>query len=317
MAEYRVRTADSKDTERILETLRLALGETPVLRRTPELWDWKHHLNPFGRSIVVVAEASDEIVGVRALMRWRLVTPDGTRVSCVRPVDTATHPSFQRRGIFRNLTLTALDIARDEGVDLVFNTPNDKSAPGYLGMGWSEVAALGVQARPRLRRSVRPDANRAPSIEDWAPDFEEARSHPIMANDRPAVGLRTPRDADYLSWRFGKHPTASYGSLTRPGDGILIARAGVRRGRSELVLSELLQSPSPSLVREALRRSRAAYVAGWFSPGSPERGIAIRSGVIPLPMRTLTLVALPLSQIDMNVFDIASWDLSTGDLELL
>ena len=65
-------------------------------------------------------------------------------------MDTATHPDFQRRGIFSRLTEAAVEAARDDGVDLVFNTPNEKSGAGYLKMGWQEVGPIGVMVRPGI-----------------------------------------------------------------------------------------------------------------------------------------------------------------------
>ena len=41
-----------------------------------------------------------------------------------------------------------------EGVDVVFNTPNTQSRPGYLKMGWIDVGRLPVAARPTGLRSL-------------------------------------------------------------------------------------------------------------------------------------------------------------------
>ena len=136
----------------VLDLLRAALGEPPLLRRTPELFAWKHFDNPFGRSLAVVAESDDLIVGLRAFMRWDLVTPAGDTLRCVRAVDTATHPDYQRRGIFRRLTEETLELALAENMDLVFNTPNEKSGAGYLSMGWTKSGLLAYwHARRRAR----------------------------------------------------------------------------------------------------------------------------------------------------------------------
>ncbi|MGH8947482.1 MAG: GNAT family N-acetyltransferase, partial [Acidimicrobiia bacterium] len=72
------RQLDDADVLPVLDLLRAALGEPPLLRRTPELFAWKHFDNPFGRSLAVVAETDNRIVGLRAFMRWVLVTPDGS-----------------------------------------------------------------------------------------------------------------------------------------------------------------------------------------------------------------------------------------------
>ncbi|HEU4749505.1 MAG TPA: GNAT family N-acetyltransferase, partial [Acidimicrobiia bacterium] len=100
----KIRPYHAGDLNGVLEILRAALGESPILQRTSELWAWKHQLNPFGPSLILVAEVAGRLAGVRALMRWELSLPDGSRLRCLRAVDTATHPQFERRGIFRKLT---------------------------------------------------------------------------------------------------------------------------------------------------------------------------------------------------------------------
>ena len=54
--------------------------------------------------------------------------------------------------MFSRLTRAALD-ALDGQVDLVFNTPNGKSGPGYLKLGWREVGRVPVAVR--VRRPLR------------------------------------------------------------------------------------------------------------------------------------------------------------------
>ena len=88
----------------------------------------------------------DRIVGLRAFMRWEFVR-GGEVLHAVRAVDTATHPDYQGKGLFTAMTMHGLDVISDDGIDFVFNTPNDKSRPGYLKMGWQEVGKLPVAIR--------------------------------------------------------------------------------------------------------------------------------------------------------------------------
>lgn len=319
MNELEIRHATPSDTPAILETLRRALGETPLLRRTEALWNWKHFDNPFGKSIVLLAVSPEgRVAGVRALMRWELAIGDQT-IRCVRAVDTATHPEFTRRGIFRSLTEHAVDQAATEGVDLIFNTPNEKSGAGYIKMGWAEVGWIGVQARPRIGRSVQPSDEEAPSIAEWLPQrspvpTEAGSEH----DDRARRQLATPTTPAYLRWRFHQHPTASYGFVQYDKESGLVVRASSRKGRSELVASAFLGQARSGAVRRTVRMMRARYLAGWFSPGSPERRAAILGGLVPLPgIKTLRLVCRPLTDLGVDPFDMSSWRLGTGDLELL
>ena len=126
-------TADSRldvrgipPTERqdeVLELLRAAMPGDAERWVNQSLWDWKHVTNPFGASLVLIAESGGgQIAGLRAFMRWRLRVASRT-LEAYRPVDTATHPDFRRLGIFTRLTLAAVEHARGAGGDIIFNTP--------------------------------------------------------------------------------------------------------------------------------------------------------------------------------------------------
>ncbi|HSF87491.1 MAG TPA: GNAT family N-acetyltransferase [Acidimicrobiia bacterium] len=315
-ATVTIRPYADGDLSGTLELLEAALGETPLLKRTPELFAWKHLDNPFGRSILLVAEAEGRIAGLRAFMRWELETAAGQRLRCVRAVDTATHPEFQRRGIFSRLTRAALDAAERDGVDLVFNTPNPKSGAGYLKMGWQHVGAIGVLAAPS-RGIVRgkPAQDQPPRPEDYLANPQPANN--LEVSDRSAAGLRTPRTGAYLRWRFSQHPTARYVRIDRKGS-TAIVRPNLRGGRRELVLSDVFGPHPGAAIGATIAQSRAAYVAGWFSEGSPERAAAMRRGLVPIPkLTTLTLVARPLRALPTDVGSLAAWDLASSDLELL
>ncbi len=304
------------DLDAVLGLLRSSLGETSLLQRTPELFAWKHLDNPFGRSIILVADAEGTIAGLRAFMRWELTTPQGETLRCVRAVDTATHPDFQRRGIFSTLTEAAVEAAREDGVHLIFNTPNEKSGAGYLKMGWQQVGPIGVMMRPGIGLLRKGTGDGIPQTGDLVPGSEPLMDFPPVTARLPR-GLRTARTPDYLRWRFTAHPTARYAAV-EAADGIAVVRPNLRSGRRELVLSELIGPGSAAAARETARRSRADYMVGWFSKGSPERSAAVSAGLIPLPKVTaLTLVARPLRDLPVDVTSPASWDLAMGDLELL
>lgn len=304
-----VRQIQDDDLPEVLDVLRSALGEPEGLERTRSLWDWKHVRNPFGRSIVLVADIDGRIAGVRAFMRWDLIGSEGDTIRCVRAVDTATHPDFHRRGVFQTLTTAAVEEARDRGIHLIFNTPNPQSGAGYVKMGWSKVGGIAVMVAPTIRLLSR--RLEAPAVID-API---GPPHPPPP-DRAPMGWRTPRTAEYLEWRYGSHPTARYRSVEVAGSAAVL-RENVRNGRSELVVSDLLGPTSVAALAEARRRAKAAYLVGSFRSGTPERRAALRCGMVPIPrVRALTLFARTLADIG-SVTDLNAWDLTLGDLELL
>lgn len=307
------RVLQNSDVEEVLDLMRAALGEPPLLRRTPELFRWKHVENPFGRSLALVAVEDGRIVGLRAFMRWDLQTPQGETLRCVRAVDTATHPDYQRRGIFRRLTEECVEIATSEGIDMIFNTPNEKSKPGYLKMGWHEVGPIGGLVRPSLHMLGRTEGQ----------SLEPGRflHHLLPAGgpppaDRPAMGLRTPRTPEYTAWRFGAHPSARY-FLGEGEGGQAVVRPNLRRGRAELVIADTFGDASRAIAA-AIRETHSAYLATWFSKGSPERSAAVRRGFIPVPgLQALTLVMRPLRDLGDTLGTMEAWDMAVSDFELL
>lgn len=307
------RSLVESDLDEILDLMRSSLGESGLLKRTPEMFAWKHFKNPFGRSIGLVAESSGgEIVGLRTFMRWELSTPGRERLRCIRAVDTATHPEFQRQGIFRRLTEEAIEMARADGVHLVFNTPNSKSKPGYLKMGWLEVGAIGALLRPSLRFLAHPRTHFETSPDPDAEPYVNTGSQ----RDRAPLGLRTPREANYLRWRYTEHPTADY-FLAGDGEGVAVVRPNVRRGRRELVVADVFGPPGEGL-RAAVSSSRADYLGTFFQKGTVERRAAARVGFLPIPgYKALQLVMRPLVELPASYRQLSAWDISVGDFELL
>ena len=118
----RIREAVDADLPQILEVLQSSLGWVPD-EQYAAFYRWKHQENPFGVSPAWVALDGERIVGLRVWLRWRFVR-HGQRWDAVRAVDTATHPEYQGRGIFRRLTTASLEVPREDGIAHVFNTPN-------------------------------------------------------------------------------------------------------------------------------------------------------------------------------------------------
>ncbi len=262
-----VRRLDDADLDEVLDLLRLALGWelTPRFRR---YFEWKHRTSPFGSSPGWVAVDGGRIVGVRLFQRWELA--QGTnRVGAVRAVDTATHPDHQGRGIFRMLTMTAVEELTGDGVGFVFNTPNTKSMPGYLKMGWSIGGRLpvGVLPAPRPRsllrlRAARTGADRWPLDTDVGEQATFARDDEVAPSD-DRLGI--VRSTDYLTWRYGWEELGYRRSRIDGAD--LVWRLRRRGDATELTLSDSLGSTAPLAPAKLLRATGADVALGHRRPG--------------------------------------------------
>jgi GNAT superfamily N-acetyltransferase len=325
-----IRPYQSDDEAAVLELLSASLGSGPAGSRPATFFRWKHLTNPFGTSLMLIAEHAETIVGLRAFMRWRF-TFDGGEIAAVRAVDTATHPDYQGKGIFRRLTLAALDELRSD-TDLVFNTPNDKSLPGYLKMGWSRAGRIPIRVRIRrpihFMRRVR-TYRRIPdddvTVEVDAPTAKEvlARSGRLRVmgyRDREADVVQTIRSPDYLDWRYGAPPLLGYRAICED-DAIAIFRVRPRGGLREATVAELLV-PNDAvgigarLLRAIGRSANVDHVTCSFPPRSVAARAARRAAFAPAPDGpTLVVNSLrPLPSLDAT--DLRRWALSLGDVEV-
>jgi len=276
--EYRRARLDDRDAITDLGTRTLDWLDDPEERR---FFEWKHDANPFGRSPMWVACDGDRVVGFRTFLRWEFIV-DGRCVRAVRAVDTATDPDYQGRGIFTHLTRAALDELRDEGVEMVFNTPNANSLPGYLKMGWLIVGHLPVSIMPTHVRSLlaisraRVPASRTAVLIHAGDTPRDAFADHDALDDLLATisdihGLRTRRFPEFFAWRYGHEPlhyrVVTAGSSIADGFAVFHLR---RRGPAlEAVLCDVVV-PSPTepaarhlrhrLAREVARLSGADYV---------------------------------------------------------
>jgi GNAT superfamily N-acetyltransferase len=331
----------------LLTLLQTTLGNSGAVQKTADFWQWKHHANPFGASygLYVWDETEQRAAGLRVLMRWAFRDKAGKALPAVRAVDTATHPAYQRQGIFSRLTKQAITELSAEGVACIFNTPNQKSLPGYLKMGWQVAAQWPLYIKPlrplrmvwrrlRLQAASRTwpfTAYFGTKILTW-PAFVAAYGNQLpdfLATSeatRRQVGLRTSRTLEYLDWRYGQHPTVQYGVYAETTTanqlvGFAILRPNARYGWQEIVLTELcLAGPDEAtgrrLLRNLTRQLRGDYVIAHFAEATTERRLLRQSGFFRLPRQQMIFTVRPLQPGLEWLSQPAQWDLTLGDLEI-
>jgi GNAT superfamily N-acetyltransferase len=334
MPTMTIRQFQAADEQPVLELLDATLGGGPAGRRPPDFFRWKHWENPFGPSFMLVAESAGRLVGLRAFMRWRFEA-GGRTIEAVRAVDTATHPDHQGQGVFSRLTRAALEQLQDQA-ELVFNTPNSSSLPGYLKLGWRDLGRLPVSVRVRrplrLARALRAPADSRPPRPRVAAD-PAAR---LLERDEQVTGLlaevlrprddgrlRTPRDLAYLRWRYGQAPLLDYAAVAEAEGGsyrgLAIFRVRPRSGAWEATVAELLvPSGDRRTARRLLRRVAAAAPVDHLTLRAPE-GTALAAaaaGFLPAPRGIRFVVRVVGGATRPDPTDPRAWALSLGDVEV-
>lgn len=333
-AALTIRPYRDADVAPLVELLEASMGGGPTGSRTADFFSWKHLANPFGRSLILVAEDAGRPVGLRAFMRWNFGSGERT-YRAARAVDTATHPDYRRMGIFSQLTRGGIEALREEGTHFIFNTPNEKSLPGYLKMGWATVGTVPVWLR--VRRPVRfaADLIAERAAGRITPRTHAGRAPEVLATYRPALAslldtvatgdyLSTPRTAEYLEWRYCRAVGLDYRAVALEEQGRLAGLAFFRvrpRGNlweatvSELLVARGRPATAQRLLREVVGSSGVDHLTCHFSP-------AVAGGTGPArawlnARRGMTFVANSLStEVQPDPAQLGSWALSLGDLEV-
>ena len=312
-----IREAEESDVFGILEVLKASLGEESS-KKNLEVWNYKHTKNPFGSSLVLIAENDRKIVGVRAFMRWEWRSKDRTFKS-YRAVDTATHPDYQGKGIFKSLTLKALLYAEAEGGDFVFNTPNTQSKPGYLKMGWEEVGKLKVKLVPLpyfAWKSKYPDYQQ--NI-NWTEKGIEKLLKIYNNELRLRKNLYTPKSREFLEWRYLKCPLQKY-RIEACDEYFIAGYVKTHSKFRELRISEII-------IGEVSNKKLKTIIVAW----AKEYHVQLITFSNDAPLKFFTSIGgnfgpsftiRTIQERDKEIFDsmiyqhINKWSYSLGDLEL-
>ncbi|MDX1718625.1 MAG: GNAT family N-acetyltransferase [Salegentibacter mishustinae] len=310
-----IREATLRDIPKIIPVLKASLGEKD-LPLSEEIWNFKHVENPFGKSLVLIAVENDEIIGVRAFMRWELYK-EGKKYNCFRAVDTATHPKHQGKGVFKKLTLKAVEIAKEQKDDFIFNFPNEKSRPGYLKMGWKKAGELEVALKPSFTsfwKFYKNPINYSVEYKVSPKDLDKL-CYKWNKKIENRNGLYTKKSHQYLEWRFEKNPLLQYEVLATK-DFYLSGCLKNRKGIKELRITECIYWNIDSLkeVKKGINRWACKFGVQFIS-FSPKllTMLSYKGQIGPI----LTVKDLNLRSDEKDSFlEIKNWQYSLGDLEL-
>ncbi|HAH38893.1 MAG TPA: hypothetical protein DEQ87_05275 [Algoriphagus sp.] len=309
-----IRKAEEKDVGSIIQLLRSSLGES-LLPKSIEFWRWKHLDNPFGPSPVLLAEENGELAGVRAFLKWEF--SQGSEIyKCGRAVDTAVHPNHQKKGIFTQLTQSLLDQVKQENYDLIFNTPNTKSLPGYLKMGWKKWGRLPLKIQFYI--SFRPSDIPRNNFE-WdaaAPLIQEFEAIP-----NPKIDLIQSRlKPGYIQWRYQNCPVADYSYISDFKSYLLVYRIKEVKWGKELRVCDLFCGENfEEIEKKELNEQFRNLIKQEEIRFSTFSGLSYNAdkldlGISPVLQRGPLVTIKPLKEIlhDQQLM----WNWSLGDLEL-
>lgn len=336
---FRFRPYHEGDEPHVISLLQAAFGAWPreISDQDPiEMFHWKHRANPFGRSVMMVVEAEETVVGFAAWLRWRIAAHYQT-FEALRIVDLAVDRSYRGHRLHPALVRQARAHLPQEAA-FTFSLPNERSRPGSRRLQSHQLGVFPLLVR--LRTPVRSAArlfsgwggesgrDRTPLVdaESAADALGDGDSISALLSQVEQSNARftTVKDLGYLRWRYGT--LGVYRAVREHRGGRLVGLAIFRvrpRGRSWVsTVCEVLVAPGDRTTAHRLfdRLARAAavdYVICHFPPGSTARRAAIRSGFLRVRSGPVPTVGPLREGIVPDPTKSDSWAICLGDLDLL
>jgi hypothetical protein len=192
--------------------------------------EWKHEHNPYVETpLIYLALCGGQVVGMRGMYgaKWQIGYPCQTFLGLCAS-DSVIAPDHRTRGLYRKLTMAALNDLTNSGNTYVFSLSANKiTYLGCLAMGWCGIGTLQVMQRrsadglSSLSSTEEPhpfyslDRKGAGSGGEASPHVSvELTARPkAMAELIERIGgdgrMRHVRDQQYFAWRF-QNPRAVY-----------------------------------------------------------------------------------------------------------
>ncbi|MDQ6835014.1 MAG: GNAT family N-acetyltransferase [Actinomycetota bacterium] len=335
---FQFRPYRDQDEPHVLELLQAAFGSWPreIEDQDPtELFRWKHQANPFGRSVMTVAEADGRLVGFAAWLRWRMTANDRP-FGVLRIVDLAVHGSYRGHRLHPALVRHGQPHLPPDAA-FTLSVTNERSRSGSRKLQAHELGVFPLLVRPRspLRSAARRIRRRPGSPPDRSPLVEaepaaaalgdgESISALLAQTERSNDRFTTVKDLDYLRWRYGTLGIYRAVRVERGGRLTGLAIFRIRpRGRSWVsTLCEVLVFPGDRrtarrLLDQVVHAAAVDYVICQFPPGSTARRAAMRCGFLRVRSGPVPTVSLLRQGVVPDPTEAASWAICLGDLDLL
>jgi GNAT superfamily N-acetyltransferase len=308
------------DWPAVVSTLDAAYGTSEARPAVYEHWNLRC---PVAESGFVVAELEGRVVGVQPMLihDWAV---GGMAVRGGVLTGVVVDPGFRRRGVFSALVRASEAEAWSRGAEFIVTMPNDRSHPGFLRLGWTDLGPRSLLIRhPFVSRS----ASREVEVRDDVPEdiAELSELHGSCFS-----GLTLQRTLEWWRWRFrSPGPTAYLQVVMRGSTGstVGVAAGVIRRSRGIPIgyLVDFLASSQNVLVRLARGLTRALVSVGALGMvsvvSSPSVVAALRpAGFLKaghrMPVKAFHTVARfkpGPGALSEKLAMVSAWNLTLGD----
>jgi hypothetical protein len=267
-----------KDLSSSENLMKIVWGENEFSSNAYNTWLYRN--NPLGKveGQLVWHKETEDLAAQYVTVPSQLWFPNTNNCEkTILSVNTATHPSHQRRGLFVKSAKLTFEHAQQHGFSAVYGFPNDNSLPGFKKMGFTQLSALHIRARPI---SILNLAGSAFSIlKQWhSPNLTEMhkqlsdpfqRAMPKLPVTSALIKnfLHVPRSKEWIEWRYAKHPTRKYFFFLW-NDCVAVLRPMEISGLKLCLLMDLIGEVTDSFVKaldKHLKSEKINLMVGVFS----------------------------------------------------
>ncbi|MCD5324101.1 MULTISPECIES: GNAT family N-acetyltransferase [Pontibacillus] len=312
--------------------------------RSLSVWEWKflQHPNDFNPWILVFEE-EEAILGHISLWigdAWI----EGKRRTVGLRIDTMVDPDARGKGIYKKLNEKLLQHANDQGIDFLYGFPAEKAKelflrytgaahmtdmPRYVLMQRpvallsSKIAPLklltpldGVISKWQTRK-IKPHNGTIQDVTAFDHTFDE-----LAEATRHQAKAQLVRDADYLNWRYKKHPEKTYHTFAYYKDDTLRGyltysiqdQGSYKNGFIVDWLAREEQDWDVLLQEAAVRLKQVDVIQTWSLTTSPSAQTLLKHGFIhkdsPMP-----LVGKDIADDTAHLQQPEAWYITPGDID--
>jgi hypothetical protein len=242
--EFKPITYSEDELEQIVNLLKAGLN----LDFSLEFFKWKHLENPFGKSFGLIATYEGRIIGLRMFMFWQFINKKQEKKTAIRPVDTVVDKKFRGRGLFKKLTLDGIEMCQGK-FDLIFNTPNQNSLPGYLKMGWNSL-----DNSPDIKMGLLNPFSKRTDIQEF-----DVNSFGLDKDYMSSSLIwQTNKTGEFLQWRYEDNKYL----VVQCADSFMIFSITKMKGFKTIIIFELLGDSEKfqGMINAAANKENAFFI---------------------------------------------------------
>ncbi len=291
---------------------------------------WSKGLDPHNPG-GVVALVSGRIVGVQP-MQFFPYRAGSTFLVGAMLTGVAVHPDFRRQGIFGRFIDTCEQNAWERGASFVVTLPNERSKPGFLKRGYSDLGSRTLLMAPTIFKPQKNPQNAAVAEVDRCSESWVA----LFSGYEGAHGkLCMHRSNTWLNWRYHERPPGPepyrFFEYRRENGRVSAVAVVVCDRRKKLPITYILDMACENgaemgvllkYIKHSLRREGLPVVAAVVS-SLQTKSLIQKAGfrILPgwLPLKTFHTVAKPNPDLPIEIsFEaVSDWEWALGDWDNL